>query len=162
MSGVYAYSGSGISAIDDKGRLSVPAFLRKDLIASSDGRTVCVGKHEKWDCLVGFGLSRKIDMLADIDREESNAIARGADYDRDLASFKKFHSIKDLSFDASGRFGLPDGHRAMGGLKDQVIFYGTGLTFCLWDPQVLLETTAAIPVDKDEVRRLVDELGKKK
>lgn len=162
VSGVYAYSGSGISAIDDKGRLSVPAFLRKDLIASSDGRTVCVGKHEKWDCLVGFGLSRKIDMLADIDREENNAIARGADYDRDLASFKKFHSIKDLSFDASGRFGLPDGHRAMGGLKDQVIFYGTGLTFCLWDPQVLLETTAAIPVDKDEVRRLVDELGKKK
>jgi MraZ protein len=50
----------------------------------------------------------------------------------------------------------------MGGFKDQVIFYGTGLTFCLWDPQVLLETTAAIPVDKDEVRRLVDELGKKK
>lgn len=162
VSGVYAYSGSGISAIDDKGRLSVPAFLRKDLIASSDGRTVCVGKHEKWDCLVGFGLSRKIDMLADIDREENNAIARGEEYDRDLASFKKFHSIKDLSFDASGRFGLPDGHRVMGNLSDKVIFFGTGLTFCLWDPKVLLETTAAIPVDKDEIRRLVDELGKKK
>lgn len=162
MSGIYAYSGSGISAIDDKDRLSIPAFLRKDLVASSGDRTVCIGKHEKWNCLVGFGLSRKIDMLAEIDREEANAIARGEPYDRDVASFLKFNSIKDLSFDASGRFGLPDGHRIKGNIKDKVIFFGMGLYFCMWDPETLLDTTDNVPVDKDEVKRLLAELGKKK
>lgn len=162
MSGNYAYSGSGISAIDDKGRLSVPAFLRKDLIASSDGRVLCLGKHEKWDCLVGFGLSRKIDMLAEIDKEEEIAIARSQPYDRDAAGARKFSSLQELSFDASGRFVLPPMLQAIGGLKDNVIFHGIGKTFCLWAPQALMDTTDDVPVDKRLVEFHLSELGKKK
>ena len=162
VSGIYAYSGSGISAIDDKGRLSVPAFLRKDLISSSDGRTLCLGKHEKWDCLVGFGLSRKIEMLAEIDKEEANAIARSEPYDRDAAGARKFSSLQELSFDASGRFVLPPMLQAIGGLKDNVIFHGIGKVFCLWEPKALLETTSDVPVDRRVVEFHLSELGKKK
>ena len=156
-----AYSGSGIAVIDDKGRLSVPAFLRKDLTASSDGRTLCLGAHEKWNCLVGFGLGRKQEMLGEIDREEANAIARGEPYDRDAAGARKFSSLQDLSFDASGRFVLPPMLQAIGGLECNVLFAGIGKTFCLWDPETLLATDDAVPVDKRLVEFHLAELEKK-
>ena len=162
MSGVYAYSGSAITAIDDKGRLSVPSFLRKDLVESSDGRTLCLGEHEKWDCLVGFGLSRKVDMLAEIDKEEEVAIARGQPYDRDAAGARKFSSLHDLSFDASGRFVLPPILQAIGQLENKVLFHGIGNRFCLWNPEVLLDTTDDVPVDKRMVEFHLKEAGKKK
>lgn len=161
MSGVFVYSGSALSAIDDKGRLSVPSFLRKDLIASSDGRTLCLGTHEKWNCLVGFGLTRKAEMLSEIDKEEEIAVARGEPYDRDAAGARKFSSLQELSFDASGRFVLPPMLQSMGGLDDQVVFHGIGKTFCLWDPQTLLETTDDVPVDKRMVKFHLKEVGKK-
>lgn len=162
MAGIYAYSGSGISAIDDKGRLSVPAFLRKDLVASSDGRMICLGVHEKWDCLVGFGLSRKLDMLAEIDREEATAIARSEPYDRDSAGARKFSSLQEIAFDASGRFVLPPMLQDIAGLESSALFHGIGNTFCLWNPQTLLETTADVPVDKRLVEYHLKDLGKKK
>jgi len=161
VSGVYAYSGSAISAIDDKGRLSVPAFLRKNLIASSNDRILCLGTHEKWGCLVGFGLSRKVDMLAEIDREEATAIARGEPYDRDAAGARKFSSLQDLSFDASGRFVLPPMLQAIGGLENKVLFHGIGSLFCLWNPQTLLDTPDDVPVDKRMVEFHLKELNRK-
>lgn len=161
MSGAYAYSGSAISAIDDKGRLSVPAFLRKNLLASSNNSILCLGAHEKWDCLVGFGLSRKVDMLSEIDKEEEVAIARGEPYDRDAAGARKFSSLQDLSFDASGRFVLPPMLQAIGGLENTVLFHGIGNLFCLWDPQTLLDTADNVPVDKRMVEFHLKEAGQK-
>ncbi len=160
--GVYAYSGSAMSSIDDKGRLSVPAFLRKDLIDSSNGRTLCLGTHEKWDCLVGFGLSRKVDILSDIEKQWEAAIARGDSFDKDAAGARIFPSIQDLSFDASGRFGLPPQLRDIGGLEEDVFFHGIGTTFCLWSPQTLLDTTHDVPVDRRLVEHHIKEAGKKK
>ena len=148
MSGFIAYSGSALTAIDDKGRLSVPAFLRKDLVASSDGRILCLGMHEKWDCLVGFGLSRKSDMLSEIEKQWEAAITRGGSFDRDATGARKFSSLQEMSFDASGRFLLPPQLQDMVGLKDNVLFHGIGTTFCLWDPQALLDTTDDVPFDK--------------
>ncbi len=166
MSGVFVYSGSALSAIDDKGRLSVPSVLRKDLIASSEGRILCLGTHEKWDCLVGFGLSRKAEMIAEIDREEDIAIARGEPYDRDAAGARKFSSLQELSFDASGRFVIPPMLQAVADMSEHVMFHGNGSTFCLWDPQTLLETADNVPVNKKLVKFHLDEArksgGKKK
>lgn len=166
MSGAFVYSGSALAAIDDKGRLSVPSFLRKDLIASSEGRVLCLGTHEKWDCLVGFGLSRKAEMLAEINREEDIAIARGEAYDRDAAGARKFSSLQELNFDASGRFIMPPILQAVADMSEHVMFHGNGSTFCLWDPQTLLDTAADVPVNKKLVRFHLDEArkngGKKK
>jgi len=161
LSGAFAYSGSAISAIDDKGRLSVPAFLRKNLVDSSDGRTLCLGTHEKWDCLVGFGLSRKADMLTEIDKQWEAAIARGESFDKDAAGARKFSSLQDLSFDASGRFILPPQLREIGNLEGNVLFHGIGTTFCLWNPQTLLDTTDDVPVDRRLVEHHLKEAGHK-
>jgi len=161
VAGAFAYSGSAISAIDDKGRLSVPATLRKDLIASSNGRTLCLGLHEKWNCLVGFGLSRKADLLAEIDKEWEAALARGAPFDKDVAGARRFSSIQEMSFDASGRFILPPDLRSIGGLDEKVLFHGIGSTFCLWNPQTLLDTTDDVPVDKRLVTYHLNEADQK-
>lgn len=162
VSAAFVYSGSALSAIDDKGRLSVPSFLRKDLIASSEGRVLCLGTHEKWDCLIGFGLSRKAEMLAEITREEDIAIARGEPYDRDAAGARKFSSLQELSFDASGRFILSPMMQAMGELDDKVLFLGIGKTFSLWNPELLLDTTDDVPVNRKMVEFHLKEAGKKK
>ncbi len=162
MTGAFAYSGSAISAIDDKGRLSIPAFLRKDLIVSSGGRTICVGLHEQWDCLVACGLSRKADMLSEIQAEWEAAVVRGEKFDRKAEGARRFSSLKDVSFDASGRFQLPPELEAVSGFKGQVYCLGTGVDFCLWDPQALLETTHDVPVDKRIVEFEINKMAKKK
>jgi MraZ protein len=46
--------------------------------------------------------------------------------------------------------------------NDSVIFHGIGKTFCLWNPQSLLDTTDDVPVDKRLVEFHLSELGKKK
>ena len=161
MSGAYAYSGSAISAIDDKGRLSIPAFLRNHLVASSNGRILCLGFHEKWHCLVGYGLSRKADILSDIEKQWAAAMTRGDDFDKDAAGASKFTSLQELSFDASGRFVMPPQLSGIRGIKNKVFIHGIGSTFCLWDPQTLLDTTDDVPVDRQLVEFYLQEADQK-
>ncbi|MEP3916290.1 MAG: division/cell wall cluster transcriptional repressor MraZ, partial [Parasphingorhabdus sp.] len=88
----------------------------------------------------------------EIDKQWEAAIARGDAFDKDAAGARKFSSLQDLSFDASGRFILPTQLREIGQLDSHVLFHGIGTTFCLWNPQILLDTTDDVPVD----RRLVE------
>lgn len=151
-----------MTAIDDKGRLSVPAFLRKDLIDSSGGRILCLGAHEKWDCLIGFGISRKTEILNDNDLQWKAAINRGEYFDKDAANARIFSSIQDLAFDASGRFIVPPQLRDIGELVDNVFFHGIGTAFCLWNPLTLLDTTDDVPVDRRLIEFHLKEAEKKK
>lgn len=159
LSGIY--SGPALSAIDDKGRLAVPATLRNS-IPKSDANTLCVTKHEKSDCLIAFGPERLQRMLDDIEREEQNAVARGQDYDRDAANRRKFGLTEQVSLDGSGRFILPPVLKMLGKLDKAVFLHGAGEYFEIWDPEILQAADDSYAPLKVAAQYLIDNGGKRK
>lgn len=130
------YSGQGFSLRGEKDRFVLPPAFRKAVKESSDGRILCLAKHERWNCLTGFGLSRRDELDAQIDREEDQAIRRGQDFDRDLRAMQLFGFI-EIPFDESGRFIMPGHLVELGQLNDGVYFQGAGSFFTLWNPKEL-------------------------
>lgn len=134
--GAGKYSGQGFSLRGEKGRYVLPPIFRKAVKDSSDGRVLCLAKHERWNCLVGFGLSRRLELEAQLDREERIAIERDRDFDRDLRAMQLF-GFAELPFDDSGRFVMPDHLADLGKLDEDIYFQGAGSFFTLWNPHQL-------------------------
>ncbi|MBX7527451.1 division/cell wall cluster transcriptional repressor MraZ [Qipengyuania vesicularis] len=132
------YSGQAYSPAGDKGRFVLPPLFRKAVKESSDGRVLCLMKHPTWKCLTGFGLSRKTELDAQLDREEELAYRAGRDFDRDTRASQLFGFI-ELPFDDSGRFVMPDHLRTLGKIEDGLYFQGGGRFFTLWNPAELAE-----------------------
>jgi len=130
------YSGQAYSPAGDKGRFVLPPLFRKAVKESSDGRVLCLMKHPTWTCLVGFGLSRKPELEAQLDREEEMAVRLGKDFDRDTRSSQLF-GFQELPFDDSGRFVMPDHLRTLGQIEGGLYFQGGGRFFTLWNPDEL-------------------------
>lgn len=137
MSAFGGYSGQAYSPAGDKGRFVLPTDFRKAVKESSGGqRILCLAKHDRWKCLVGFGLSREVELEAQLDREEQNALTAGKDFDRDLRAMSLF-GYKKLGFDESGRFIMPENLRKRAVIEDGLFFHGAGKFFTVWSPAQL-------------------------
>ena len=131
------YNGKGFSYRGEKSRFVLPAALRKDVTASSGGeRALCLVKHDRWNCLQGFGLSHVATFDSVLDRAEEQAIRQGLPFDRDARSMV-LYGYEQLPFDASGRFVLSDDLSDAGKIGDEVYFHGAGEFFTLWNPDEL-------------------------
>lgn len=130
------YSGQGFSLRGEKGRFVLPPAFRKSVKESSEGRVLCLVKHERWSCLTGFGLSRRNELEAQLDREEERALRLNREFDRDLRASQLYQFI-EVPFDESGRFIMPDYLVELGRLDQGVYFQGAGSFFTLWNPREL-------------------------
>jgi MraZ protein len=131
------FSGQDFSLQGEKGRFVLPAEFRKAVREASGGeRILCLAKHDRWNCLTGFGLSREVALDAQIDREERIAVERGTDFDRELRASQLFGFSK-LPFDDSGRFVLPERFVKLANVCDRLFFQGAGGFFTIWNPAEL-------------------------
>lgn len=135
------FSGQAYSPAGDKGRFVLPPLFRKAVRDSSDGRVLCLVKHDRWNCLTGFGLSRKLELEAQLDREEEMSIRLNRDFDRDTRASQLF-SFTEVPFDDSGRFVMPDHLRSLANIGDGLYFQGAGRFFTMWNPASLQEMGA--------------------
>lgn len=131
------YSGQAYSPAGDKGRYVLPPLFRKAVKESSDSRILCLTKHDRWNCLVGFGLSRKLEFEAQLDREEEMAFKFQRDFDRETRS-SQLNGFAELPFDDSGRFVMPDYLRGLADIGDGLYFQGGGRFFTVWNPDELM------------------------
>lgn len=129
------FSGQAFSPLGDKGRFVLPPLFRSAVKESSDGRVLCLDKHPRFTCLVGFGLSRLPELDAQLDREEDRA---GPDFDRDTRAQQLFGFAR-VPFDDSGRFVLPDHLRMLAGIDNALFFQGGGRNFTIWNPAELMK-----------------------
>ena len=129
------YSGQAFSLASDKGRFVLPPLFRNAVKESSGGRTLCLDKHPRFACLVGFGLSRKLELEDQLTREEDRA---GPEFDRDTRAQQLF-GFTQVPFDDSGRFVLPDHLRMLGHVDDALFFQGGGRSFTIWNPAELMK-----------------------
>lgn len=130
------YSGQAFSLLGDKDRFVLPPSFRKAVKESSNGRILCLTKHDRWNCLTGFGLSRRADFEKQLDREEEMAFKFGRDFDRETRS-SQLNGFREVGFDDSGRFNMPDYLRELANLGDALYFHGGGPFFTIWNPAEL-------------------------
>jgi MraZ protein len=153
------YSGQGFSLRGEKDRFVLPPAFRKPVAESSDGKILCLAKHERWNCLTGFGLSRVAELNAKIERDEEKAIVRGEPFDADLRRMQAF-GFQELPFDSSGRFIMPGYLSGLGKLGGAVFFHGSGDHFTLWNPEELYLMGPGWEGPEAACRALAAEAGK--
>lgn len=157
----YSYNGTGFSLLRDKGRFVLPPQFRKTVKESSGDRPVlCLDKHDRWSCLIGFGLSRKDGFEAQLDREEDLAAKRNADFDRELRGVQ-LNGFAQMPFDESGRFVLPDYLAELAHVQDQLYFQGAGPFFVIFSPAELAKMGAGWEGAQAACRQLAAEAAGK-
>ena len=131
------YGGQGFSARGEKGRYVLPPAFRNAIApVAAAPRTLCLAKHDRWNCLTGFGLDRTATFEEQIEREEDNAVKRGEPFDRELRSIQLWN-FSEVPFDASGRFVMPDHLAELVHIDGGICFLGGGRSFTLWAPKQL-------------------------
>ena len=154
------YSGQGFSLRGEKGRYVLPPAFRNAIAPTPQApRVLCLAKHDRWNCLTGFGLSRTASFETSLDREEERATRLGRDFDRDLRSMQLW-GFERIPFDASGRFILPDHLADVGKLRDEVFFHGAGEFFTLWSPDQLDAMGEGWEGPQAACRKLADDAAK--
>jgi MraZ protein len=138
----YTYRGQDFSLQRDKKRFVLPNLFRGTVRESSGGQqTLCLAKHDRWACLIGFGLSRVEEFPDLLDREQQLAAQMGKDFDYDLRSFQ-LYGFFEIPFDGSGRFVLPEHVATIANIDRQIYFQGAGQFFTLWSPEELAKMGA--------------------
>ena len=157
----HLFQGSALNAVDAKGRVSIPAFLRTVIERRGGGtRTIVLAKHEAFPCLSAYDPAyaalkhAKLERL--LEKEETSPDAQLEYQQRNLMAFA---ATEEVPYDSSGRILMPPMMRRKGEIKDLALFLGTGETFQIWNPQLLLKD-ARIPADlKDIARFRMEERG---
>lgn len=155
------FSGQAYAPAGDKGRYVLPPLFRKAVRESSDGRVLCLAKHDRWNCLVGFGLSRKPELEAQLDREEELASRSGREFDRETRS-SQLNGFVELPFDDSGRFVMPEYLRKLANIGEGLFVQGGGRFFTLWNPDELAKMGDDWAAARAACAALVSETGKKR
>ena len=156
----HLFQGSALNAVDAKGRVSVPAFLRAVIERRGDARTIVLAKHEAFPALSAYDpayAALKHSKLERLFEKQEGDPAAALDYQQ--RNLMAFAASEEAPYDSSGRVLLPPMMRAKGGIEDLALFLGAGETFQLWNPRLLL-AEAGVPDDiKDIARFRLNERG---
>ena len=158
----HLFQGSALNAVDAKGRVSVPAFLRSVVERRGDARTIVLAKHESFPCLSAYDPAyaalkhAKLERL--FEKQEGDSEAALEYQQRNLMAFA---ATEEVPYDSSGRVLLPPMMRRKGQVEDLALFLGVGETFQIWNPKLFL-AEPKIPDDmKDIARFRLEERGLK-
>jgi MraZ protein len=137
----HLFNGSALSAVDAKGRLSVPAFIRGVIERRSDARAVVIGMHEVSPCLSAYDRGYARFLFAENERRRLSEEAAGGDAAAHHARARRtFGLTEEVPYDTSGRIILPPMMRRKGRIEDLALFVGVGGTFEIWNPHLALES----------------------
>ena len=137
----HLFNGSALTAVDAKGRLSVPAFIRGVIERRSDAKAIVIGAHEIDSCLTAYdrGYARNL-YLENERRRLVEEDAGGAAETHFARARRTFGLTEEVPYDSSGRIILPTMMRRKGRIEDLALFVGAGGTFEIWNPKIALES----------------------
>ncbi len=156
----HLFQGSALNAVDAKGRVSIPAFLRSVVERRGDSKTIVLAKHESFPCLSAYDPAyaalkhAKLERL--LEKEETSPDAELEYQQRNLMAFA---ATEEVPYDPSGRIVMPPMMRRKGQIEELALFLGAGETFQIWNPRLFL-ADARVPEDmKDIARFRLEEKG---
>jgi MraZ protein len=116
--------------VDAKGRVSVPASFRTALTGDAFQGVVLI-PSAKLPALEGFGMATMQNLSERFDRFDLFSTNDGDD----LASIAFFGDAKELTFDDTGRIGIPKEMLVHAKITDAAVFVGLGTKFQIWEPK---------------------------
>lgn len=135
------FSGNALAALDARGRLLLPSFVRARLDRSSDAQAILIGPHEIHSCLTGYAHGYAPFLFRELERRRLCDEAAGAGLGPHHARARLFFGAPEqASYDSSGRMTLPQAMRRRGRIEDLALFVGAGGTFEIWNPDVARES----------------------
>ena len=135
----HLFNGSALNAVDAKGRLSVPAFIRSVIERRSDAKAIILGAHETDPCLTGYDRNYARILHAENERRRLAEEERGGTLDDHYARARRmFGMTEDVPYDPSGRIVLPPMMRRKGKIEDLALFVGVGGIVEIWNPRIAL------------------------
>ena len=156
----HLFQGSALNAVDAKGRVSVPAFLRQVIERRGDARTIVLAKHDNFSCLSAYDPAyaalrhEKLERL--LEKQETDP---SSEMEHARRTMMAFGATEEVPYDSSGRIIVPPMMRKKGQLDDLALFIGVGETFQIWNPKLFL-ADQNIPDDmKDIARFRLEERG---
>lgn len=147
------FEGFALQAVDEKGRVAIPADLRAAVERNSDARAIVVGRHPFDPCLSVHDLNWSQEKFSRLDDPAQSPFDKSAGNDASRAKRRAFGAVERAPFDASGRFVLPPFFRAKAGIGKWAFFNGAGETFDIWAPEVLMQSEEA---DNAEIREVCE------
>jgi MraZ protein len=149
------FTGKWLNTVDAKGRVSVPAPIRKIITARiPDAKTMMLARHDRDQCIKGFDKSYLALAYRDMRAQQDADMQGGRSTDsRFTRSGTLFGSTEEIAIDGSGRIILPPGLRRRAAITDGAIFVGTGETFEIWSPELALQSA-----DRPDIREFAEEL----
>lgn len=143
------YSGTSFALIDGKGRVAVPASLRKNIpLQEEDGKKeaiLWVGFHPDQPCLVAFGQDQYDRLDREIERRREEARDLKIPFDEQAEERRRFRWLESFALDASGRFSPSDTLRRRCGKSGPLAFVGAGKRFEIWSCAKLVDYADADP-----------------
>ena len=143
------YEGFALQAVDDKGRVAIPADLRVTFDRNSVERVLMVGKHSLDPCLIAHDIAWSQANGMRIAERNERALDEGRVDAVDPRAGRNLHGRLDRAkLDSSNRVILSPYHLDRVKIGDWAFFLGVGNQFEIWAPEVLVKTDT---VD-DEIR----------
>ena len=156
----HLFQGSALNAVDAKGRVSVPAFLRQVIERRGDARNIVLAKHDHFQALSAYDPAyaalkhSKLERL--LEKQETDP---ASELEHARRTMMAFGATEEVPYDSSGRVIIPPMMRRKSGIEDLALFIGVGETFQLWNPTLFL-ADKNIPEDmKDIARFRLEERG---
>ncbi len=156
----HLFQGSALNAVDAKGRVSVPAFLRQVIERRGDARTIVLAKHDHFQALSAYDPAyaalkhSKLERL--LEKQETDPAAE-LNYAR--RTMMAFGATEEVPYDSSGRIVIPPMMRRKGEIGDLALFIGVGETFQIWNPERFLADKNIADDMKDIARFRLEERG---
>lgn len=149
------YYGHGLSPIDAKGRVAIPAQIRHNLVANNGGSSeIGIMPARDGQSLVCFDMPY-IDMLpAQIEKDYLERKPNEPELTREALEDEAAATIESQPFDKSGRFVLSSTLRAMTGLGDLAFIYGSVRVIRIWKPETALQS----PIVSANIKRTLEAL----
>ena len=132
------YYGSGLSAVDAKGRVAIPNQLRA-LIVGYGGAQIGLMPSGERDCLSAFDMGYLEQLPELLERAYHERSPGEPGLTRELLASQVYPNIETVPFDASGRFILSPLTRMLGQLDDLAFFHGSGSVIDIWKPALALD-----------------------
>jgi MraZ protein len=148
------FRGNHLYAVDDKGRVAIPARFRDELSALQDSRLVVTRfKRRNRPCLDVYPLGAW--------RGLEDKLAAEKRFGKKMSAFESWYvgAAQDVQVDAQGRMLIPPTLRDWAGIRREVMVVGATEKFRIWDKEMFQE------VDREDEHELfaegdfLDELG---
>ena len=150
----HLFRGSALNAVDAKGRLSVPAFIRQKVERRSDEKLLVLSVHPDFQCLVGYDANYSAVVQDKAEKKLGDNPDAAAELDLQASMFA---GTVDVAYDPSGRIVMPPRLKRRADIGDLAMFVGMGGEFQIWNPHIALKSNS--PALRELAADLLEERG---